>query len=188
MTTELLLSDTVIENKIYTIRGQKVMLDRDLAALYDVETRVLNQAVKRNEKRFPPDFMFRMTKPELEDWKSQIVISNFNEVNMGLRKLPYVFTEHGVAMLSGVLKSEKAIEVNIQIIRIFNRLREALLSNREILLQLEQLDKKVLNLGFDIRMHDGEIETIFELIREIIAEKQKSPVPKNPIGFMVTKK
>jgi len=188
MPTELLLSDTVIENKIYTIRGQKVMLDRDLATLYDVETRILNQAVKRNEKRFPPDFMFQLTKIELEDWKSQNVISNSNQLNMGLRKLPYVFTEHGVAMLSGVLKSEKAIEVNIQIIRIFNRIREALLSNREILLQLEQLDKKVLNLGFDIRMHDGEIETIFELIREIIAEKQNPPVPKNPIGFKITKK
>lgn len=162
------------------------MLDRDLATLYDVETRILNQAVKRNEKRFPPDFMFQLTKMELEDWKSHFVTSN--QLNMGLRKLPYVFTEHGVAMLSGVLKSEKAIEVNIQIIRIFNRLREALLSNREILLQLEQLDKKVLNLGFDIRMHDGEIETIFELIREIIAEKQNPPAPKNPIGFKVTKK
>ncbi|MBL7712664.1 MAG: ORF6N domain-containing protein [Chitinophagaceae bacterium] len=188
MSTELLLADAVIENKIYTIRGEKVMLDRDLAALYGVETRVLNQAVKRNEKRFPPDFMFQLTKTELEDWKSQFVISNSGKVMMGLRKLPYVFTEHGVAMLSGVLKSEKAIEVNIQIIRIFNRLRETVLQNKDILLKLEQLDKKMLNLHFDIRMHDGEIETIFELIREIIAEKQASPAPKNPIGFKSAKK
>lgn len=187
MPTELLLTDAVIENKIYTIRGEKVMLDRDLATLYGVETRVLNQAVKRNDKRFPPDFMFQMTKTELEDWKSQLVISNSSKVTMGLRKMPYVFTEHGVAMLSGVLKSEKAIEVNIQIIRIFNRLRETVLHNKDILLKLEQLDKKVLNLDFDIRMHDGEIETIFELIREIIAEKQPVSAPKNPIGFKSAK-
>jgi len=108
-----------IISKIYLIRGKKVMLDRDLAELYKVETRILNQAVKRNESRFPADFMFRLTAEELKDWKSQNVTSN--KEKMGLRKLPLAFTEQGVAMLSSVLNSETAIDVNIQIIRIFSR-------------------------------------------------------------------
>ena len=103
-----------IISRIYIIRGKNVMIDRDLAELYGVETRVLNQAVRRNLKRFPEDFMFQMTANEFKDWKSQIVISNSEK--MGLRKPPLVFTEHGVAMLSSVLNSERAIMVNIQII------------------------------------------------------------------------
>lgn len=102
------------------------MLDRDLAELYDVETRVLNQAVRRNEKRFPADFMFQMSREEMEDWKSQIVISN--KERMGFRKPPLVFTEQGVAMLSSVLNSERAIMVNIQIIRVFTKMRELLIT------------------------------------------------------------
>src|SRR4030067_1625821 len=103
----------VIERQIILIRGQRVMLDRDLANLYEVETRVLNQAVKRNINRFPEDFMFQLTQAEMGNWKSQIVISNKDK--MGLRKAPYAFTENGVAMLSSVLGSERAITVNIQI-------------------------------------------------------------------------
>ncbi len=114
------------------------MLDRDLAEMYGVETKRLNEQVRRNEKRFPKDFMFRLTEPELEAWKSQIATSN--KVKMGLRKLPYVFTEQGVAMLSSVLNSETAIDVNIQIIRIFTRMREILLTNQEIFLRMEQLE------------------------------------------------
>ncbi len=105
------VNDEVVINKIYLLRDNKVMIDRDLAEMYGVETKVLNQAVKRNMKRFPPDFMFQMTIEELANWKSQIVTSNFNQINMGMRKLPNVFTEQGIAMLSSVLKSEIAKKV-----------------------------------------------------------------------------
>ncbi len=116
--TQIAILDAAVINKIYHIRGKKVMLDRDLAEMYGVETRRLNEQVKRNEKRFPADFMFQLTELELEDWKSQIASSN--KEKMGLRKLPNAFTEQGVAMLSSVLHSETAIEVNIQIIRILH--------------------------------------------------------------------
>lgn len=110
-----------IQSKIYEIRGERVMLDRDIAALYNVETKVLNQAVKRNIKRFPEDFMFQLSKSEFQIWKSQIVTSNSDK--MGLRRPPYAFTEQGVAMLSGILNTEIAIETNIKIIRAFVALR-----------------------------------------------------------------
>jgi hypothetical protein len=132
-----ILPDETIINKIYIIREKKVMIDRDLAELYGVDTRILNQSVKRNLKRFPDDFMFQMTKEELKNWKSQIVISN--SVKMGIRKPPLVFTEQGVAMLSSVLNSERAISVNIQIIRVFARMRTMLESHKEILRKLELL-------------------------------------------------
>ncbi len=136
-----ILSDEVVINKIYLIRKQKVMLDRDLAELYGVETKVLNQAVKRNAERFPKDFMFQLSKTEFENWKSQIVTSNSDR--MGLRKLPYAFTEQGVSMLSGVLNSAIAIQVHIQIIRVFTKMKEMLLTNKDILLKLEQIEKDV---------------------------------------------
>lgn len=107
----------VIQNKIYEIRGQRVMLDRDLAAMYGVETKVLNQAVKRNIKRFPDDFVFQLTQQELQNWKSQFVTSN--SIKMGVRKRPYAFTEQGVAMLAGVLNSDAAVRANIVIMRAF---------------------------------------------------------------------
>lgn len=160
------------------------MLDRDLAEMYGVETRIFNQSVKRNIDRFPEDFMFTLTDKEWSDLKSQIVTSSWG----GIRYKPKAFTEQGVAMLSGVLSSKKAIAVNIQIIRIFTRLRASLLTNKDILLKLEQLDKQVLNLGFDVKMHDGEIETIFELVKEIMEAKQQPTTAKNPIGFKVPKK
>mgnify|MGYP001172645654 CR=1 FL=1 len=118
----MIIPEEVIMSKIYFIRGVKVMLDRDLAVLYQVETRILNQAVRRNEKRFPGDFMFQLSKKEMDDWKSQIVISNSEK--MGFRKPPLVFTEQGVAMLSSVLNSDRAIMVNIQIIRVFTKIRQ----------------------------------------------------------------
>ncbi|MEA1962870.1 MAG: ORF6N domain-containing protein [Patescibacteria group bacterium] len=117
-----IISQDIIESKILLIRGKKVILDRDLANLYGVETRILNQAVKRNIERFPDDFMFKLTKMEVDNWISQIVISN--KEKMGLRKLPYAFTEQGIAMLSSVLKSKKAIKVNIAIMRIFVNIRK----------------------------------------------------------------
>ncbi len=111
--------------------------------------------------------------------KSQNATSSWG----GRRKLPNAFTEHGVLMLSSVLNSRTAIQVNIQVIRVFTKLRKALLTHQDILLKLEQLDKKIINLGFDVKMHDGEIETIFELVKEIMEEKNKPQEPRTPIGF-----
>jgi len=147
------------------------MIDRDLAELYGVETRVLNQAVRRNERRFPADFMFQLTAKELNDWKSQIVISN--KEKLGLRKPPLAFTEQGVAMLSSVLNSETAIEVNIQIIRIFTRMRELLLTHKDILLKLEQLEKQGVQNSQDIQM-------IFAALKELL--NPPTP-PRQMIGF-----
>jgi hypothetical protein len=122
--SEISISEESIASKIYLIRGKRVMIDRDLAELYGVETMVLNQAVRRNERRFPEDFMFQMTNKEMKNWKSQIVISNSER--MGIRKPPLVFSEQGVAMLSSVLNSKRAIAMNIQIIRVFTKMREML--------------------------------------------------------------
>ena len=135
-----ILPDELIINKIIILRDQKVLVDRDLAELYGVETRVLNQAVRRNIKRFPEDFIFQMTNEEMSIWKSQIVMTNSEK--MGLRKSPYVFTEQGVAMLSSVLNSDRAIMVNIQIMRVFTKMRALLYSHKEILRKLESIEKK----------------------------------------------
>lgn len=138
-------------NKIYEIRGIKVMLDFDLAGLYEVETKVLNQSVKRNIKRFPPDFMFQLTKDEFESLKSQFVTSNklnslhietSSEKRGGNRRLPYAFTEQGLAMLSGILNSEKAINVNIAIMRAFVYLKQFALTNKELTDKLKKLESK----------------------------------------------
>jgi hypothetical protein len=158
------LAEEEIISKIYFIRGKKVLIDRDLAALYGVETRVLNQAVGRNMKRFPIDFMFRLTPGELKNWTSQIVISNSDK--MGLRKPPLAFTEEGVAMLSSVLNSEIAIAVNIQIIRIFSRMREAFLTQKDILLKLEQLERKMED-------RDADIQTIFAALKKLVHKPQQ---------------
>lgn len=128
MSTTVLVPSEIIENKIYLIRGRKVMIDRDLAFLYEVETRVLNQSVRRNQERFPDDFMFQLTNEEAKSWKSQIVISN--KERMGLRKRPLAFTEHGILMLSSVLNSRRAVQVNIAIMRAFVKLCELMISHR----------------------------------------------------------
>ena len=159
-----LLPDELIINKIILLRDQKVLVDRDLAELYDVDTRTLNQAVKRNLKRFPEDFMFQMTKEEFEIWRSQIVITNNDK--MGLRRPPYVFTEQGVAMLSSVLNSDRAILVNIQIMRVFTKMRALLESHKEILRKLESLEKK------DIEQED-KILLIFEYLKQLEQAKQE---------------
>ena len=159
-----LLPGQLIINKIILLRDQKVLLDRDLAELYGVDTRTLNQAVKRNLKRFPEDFMFQMTKEEFEIWRSQIVISNNDK--MGLRRPPYVFTEQGVAMLSSVLNSDRAILVNIQIMRVFTKMRALLESHKEILRKLESLEKK------DIEQED-KILLIFEYLKQLEQAKQE---------------
>ena len=177
----IILAEDRIVSKIYLIRGNKVMIDRDLAELYGVETRVLNQAVKRNEKRFPQDFMFQMSIEEMVDWKSQIVISNSEK--MGLRKPPLVFTEQGLAMLSSVLNSERAIMVNIQIIRVFTRMRELLSTHKEILQKLEQLEHK------DIKQ-DEKIMLIFEYLKKLEKAKQQEleQTERPRIGFKTRKK
>lgn len=130
-----------IQNKIHEIRNQKVMLDNDLAELYEVETKVLNQAVKRNLGRFPIDFMFQLTKDEWETLKSQFVTSKI-EQRGGKQKLPYVFTEQGVAMLSGILKSQKAVDVNIAIMRTFVFIRQYALTHKDLTDKLNELEKK----------------------------------------------
>ena len=130
----LLIPDEIVINKIYLLRKQKVMLDEDLAELYQVETKRLNEQVKRNIQRFPEDFMFQLTAQEFENLKSQFATSSWG----GRRKLPFAFTEQGVAMLSSVLNSETAIRVNIQIIRVFTKMRELLLTHKDILLQLRK--------------------------------------------------
>ncbi|MDO9257748.1 MAG: ORF6N domain-containing protein [Bacteroidales bacterium] len=175
------IHDEVLMNKIYLIRGQKVMLDRDLAELYDVETRVLNQAVRRNEKRFPADFMFQMSRDEMEEWKSQTVISN--KEKMGFRKPPLVFTEQGVAMLSSVLNSERAIVVNIRIIRVFTKMRELLTTHKEILQKLEMIERK------DIEQ-DEKIMLIFEYLNQFEQAKQMEAEQKERtmIGFKTRKR
>ena len=147
------------------------MLDRDLAQLYNVETRVLNQSIKRNLNRFPKDFMFQLSEKEFKNLISQNVISSWG----GTRKFPYAFTEQGVAMLSSILNSKTAIEVNIRIIRVFTKLREYALTHKEILLQLAKLEKEV-------KGNSKDIENIFMVLKELI-EKQQKPLPKNKIGF-----
>ena len=159
----------IIEKKIYLIRGHKVMLDRDLAELYGVETRVLNQAVRRNLDRFPEDFMFALTREEIMNL-SQIVISS------RIKHAPnvFVFAEQGVAMLSGVLNSERAIQVNIAIMRTFVKLREMLSSNKELAHKLTLLENR-------IEKHDGEIKAIFNAIRRLMVPPETKS--KKPIGF-----
>jgi len=176
MSKTIVLSEETIINKIYLIRGHKVMLDRDLAAMYGVETRVLNQAIKRNEKRFPADFMFQMTSEELSNWKSQNVISN--KEKMGLRKPPNVFTEQGVAMLSSVLNSETAIEVNIQVIRTFTRIRQMLSEHTEILLEVEKIKKKLDN-------QDKNMEVVFQYLDELLEKKDQPKPERKSIGYKI---
>lgn len=173
MTINSLLSEETIANKIYFIRNQKVMLDRDLATLYGIETRVLKQAVKRNISRFPEDFMFELTKSEFENWRSQFVISNSDK--MGLRYLPMAFTEHGVLMLSSVLKSDKAIQVNIQIMRIFAKVRQMLLDTTELKIDILQIKKKLEN-------HDKNIELVFSYLDELTEKKENEP-KRTTIGY-----
>lgn len=164
---------SLIQSKIYEIRGQKVMLDRDLAELYGVETRTLNQAVKRNAKRFPPDFMFQLNEKEMNDWKSQIVISN--SIKMGLRKPPFAFTEQGVAMLSSVLNSEKAIDVNIAIMRTFVLVRQHALNYKELQEKLQKLEKT----------YNKNFKEIYHALNLLLEEKAVQEEQKNrePIGF-----
>ena len=155
-----------IANRIFFIRGKKVLLDFDLARLYGVETRSLNQAVRRNLDRFPPDFMFQLTHDETEILRSQIVISSWG----GGRYLPYAFTEQGVAMLSSVLKSKKAIEVNIQIMRIFTKLREMMIDHKDLRQKIQQMERK----------YDNQFRIVFDAVKQLLERLEGK---KEPMGF-----
>jgi hypothetical protein len=157
----------IIERRILLLRGHKVMLDSHLAELYQVPTKVLNQAVKRNRDRFPEDFMFRLSDEEKESLRSQIVSSSYG----GRRYLPYVFTEQGVAMLSTVLNSKRAIAVNIAIMRTFVRLRQILATHKELAERLAAIEKK----------YDQQFKVVFDILKRLM-EPPPEP-PKRPIGF-----
>jgi hypothetical protein len=174
-----LVLSTPIEPRILVVRGQRVMIDSDLAALYGVPTKALNQAVKRNLDRFPEDFMFVLSQRELEIWRSQIVTSN-PTVKMGLRRPPLAFTEQGVAMLSSVLRSKRAIAANVAIMRAFVRMREALATHKELAKKLAELERRI----------DSQDETIVEIvqaIRRLMSSSAPQPSdgkPKRRIGFV----
>jgi hypothetical protein len=149
-------------NKIYYIRNDKIMLDSDLAELYGVETKRLNEQVKRNIDRFPEDFMFQLTEPEFENLRSQIATSSWG----GRRKLPYAFTEHGVLMLSSVLNSDLAIKVNIQIMRVYTKVRNILSTHKDLLLKFEQFETKLAD-------HNDKIMLIFEYLKQFEEARQQ---------------
>lgn len=183
----------IIQSKIYEIRGQKVMIDKDLADLYQVEVKRLNEAVKRNIKRFPSDFMFQITKEEWQDLKSQYATSSWG----GSRKLPFAFTEQGLAMLSGILNSDIAIQVNINIMRAFVAVRQLIYSvsptDRISKLEQEMQDIKtyIEEVFTDYNDINGDTRTQLELINQTLAELQTqrklSDKPRNPIGFTKSK-
>ena len=161
----------LIERRIYFARGQKVMIDRDLAGLYQVETKLLNRAVKRNGTRFPDDFMFQLTAGEMEDLRCQIGTSSWG----GRRYLPYVFTEHGAVMLASVLNSKRAVDMSILVVRAFIMLREVMVTHRE-------LARKVENLERNQKEHGQSIASIYGVVKKLIAPRAK---PRRPIGFPI---
>ncbi|MGH9943367.1 MAG: ORF6N domain-containing protein [Pyrinomonadaceae bacterium] len=180
---QIAIADDFIERRIYVIRGQKVMLDSDLAGLYGVQTIVFNQAVRRNLKRFPNDFMFQLTAKESESLRAQFALSKIEDDSLrsqfvtskkgrgGRRYAPYVFSEQGVAMLSSVLSSERAIEVNIAIMRAFVRLREMLATHKELAQKLEEMERK----------YDAQFQVVFRAIRELM--QPPATPPRRKIGF-----
>ena len=171
MSEEISMLEKKITNIIYLIRDQKVMLDYDLAELYQVETRRLNERVKRNIRRFPEDFMFRLTQEEWKNLKSQNATSSWG----GRRKEPYAFTEHGILMLSSVLNSERAIAVNINIMRVYTKIKKMLIRNKDLLLQMEKIERKLLSQNKDI-------ELVFSYLDELLENKEK-PIIRTKIGY-----
>lgn len=173
MNQNSLFSDNSILSRIYLIRNQNVMLDRDLADMYGVKTKILKQAVKRNIERFPEDFMFEMNKVEFQNWRSHFVTSNSDL--MGLRYAPYCFTEQGVTMLSCILRSPIAIEVNIRIVRIYSKMRKVALDQKDLFIELEKIKSQITN-------QDDKINQIFEQFRSLLEQKNK---PIRKIGFKI---
>jgi hypothetical protein len=159
----------IIASKILLIRGRRVMLDRDLAELYGVETRNLKRQVRRNAERFPEDFMFQLSQEEFENWRCQFGTSNSAD-RMGLRYPPYAFTDYGILMLSSVLKSDLAIKVNIQIMRFFIKMREMLFNYKDLQDKVEKMEKK----------YDKQFQVVFEAIKQLIKQERQ---PKKNIGF-----
>ncbi len=170
--SNIIIPQERIESKIYLIRGQKVMFDRDLSELYGVETKALNRAVKRNLERFPGDFMFRLTKREGEFLRCQFGTSSWG----GQRYLPYVFTQEGVAMLSSVLHSPRAIQVNVAIMRAFVKLRELMMTHKDLARKIEELEKK-------FNKHDENFVIVFQAIKELFQGPKEPRKRKTPIGF-----
>ena len=170
----MMVSEENILEKIYLIRGQKVMLDKDLAEMYGVEVKRLNEAVKRNITRFPEDFMFQLAQNEWRHLKSQFATSSWG----GVRKPPYAFTEQGVAMLSSVLNSETAIQVNIQIIRLFTKMKQLILDNKDLWMKIEKIEQHLMK-------NDEEIKTIFAYLKKLLIQENK---PRSPIGFRASEK
>jgi hypothetical protein len=171
MSNEILIPDDIISSKIYLIRKQKVMLDKDLAELYAVETKQLKRQVRRNLERFPEDFMFELSQQEFDNLRSQFGTSSWG----GSRYIPMAFTEQGVAMLSSVLNSPTAIKVNIQIIRVFTKIREMLTDTLSMKLEIEEIKKKLSN-------HTQNIELVFNYLDELIDKKEKTE-PRKKIGY-----
>jgi len=172
ITNTMVIPDEVLINKIYLMRGQKVMLDKDLAELYAVETKRLKEAVRRNIDRFPSDFMFELSPKEWESLRTQFATLKIGR-GQHSKYMPFAFTEQGVAMLSSVLNSETAIAVNIQIIRVFTKMRELLSTHKDILLQLEKIENK-------LTRHDDDIALIFEYLKQLLNPPQS---PRRKIGF-----
>ena len=170
---QALVVEQKILNRIYVVRGEKIMLDRDLAELFGIETRVLKQAVKRNMARFPKDFMFEMTSKEIDSLVSQNVIPSKSYFGGAV---PFCFTEQGVTMLSCILNSKTAIEVNLRVVRVFVKMREYALTHKEILLQLVKLEKEV-------KGNSKDIENIFMVLKELLEKQSKPTPPRNKIDF-----
>jgi hypothetical protein len=170
----LQITEQLIVDRVHIIRGIKVMLDKDLAEMYGVQTSVLNQAVKRNNSRFPDDFMFQLSQKEFESLISQSVISKIQTGRGGTRKLPNVFTEQGVAMISSVLGSETAIQVNIQIIRVFIKMKQLLLDNKDLYLKIEKIENT-------LTANDEDIQNIFSILKKLL--QPSAPAKRKVIGF-----
>ena len=169
------MTEQLIVDRVLLIRGIKVMLDKDLAEMYGVEVKRLNERVKRNHTRFPQDFMFQVSMDEWINLKPHFATSSWG----GNRKLPYAFTEQGVAMLSSVLNSETAIQVNIQIIRVFTKMKQLLLENKELFLKIDKVEKQLTD-------HDKDLQNIFTILKKLISLPESTK--RNPIGFPYPKK
>jgi len=173
-----MVAEENIVNRIYMVRDQKVMIDRDLAELYGVETKRLKEPVRRNINRFPPDFMFEMNIKELENWRTQFASSKYDV--QGLRYAPFCFSEQGVTMASCILNSKRAISVNIQVIRVFSKMRGVQLMNKDIFLKLEELERRMMNHDKKADKNEEDIRAIIETLKNLIdAPKESRPV----IGF-----
>jgi len=175
-----LVAIEAIASRILLIRGQKIMLDADLAALYGVQTRALNQAAKRNLKRFPGDFLFQLSTTEFENWRSQIVISN-PDAKMALRRRPFAFTEHGALMAATVLSSARATEVSVYVVRAFVQLRDMLVAHKVLAKRLDELEARIER---KLSTHDHTIANILEAIRQLMTPPEPK---KRPIGFVIPK-